>query len=621
MSANRNGANELNASGTSVGASDMLDVLLSEQPLNEDDRKLVNVAYERLVVFEQANRVYHQEAKGCREVLRLRDPGQDAPAANPLIDELEETTTTVTLASNQNRDRRTLQLNTLKSTINNCVADQMSSMPDAKLTPETPDQQDISNALQDALRYVIYDVNNFERIHRRRVEDFYCTGSGLIQTGWDEDANYGEGEITLIRWPIEAFCWDPKAEDLQEARALIKVSWHPMSWYRAHYPELGKYVQAEDDMYNDVGMPETQLLDEQADEGRALLMEYWYRTFDGKKYHINVAHIAGHTLLEKKEDVFDHGMYPFELDAHSLIEGQPVGEGLVGELVNTMRYINRYAKYIDTNARLSAKARILLSNDSGIDATALLDFDKDAITGNSIRKGIDWDYFSNPPFNGMIANQMINMMNDLKQDSGANQATRGEPAGGVTSGKGLIALQQAGGKIAQMRTGTLNDGFKQMVWQVLCLMAQFYDNKRLRKITGKDESFPAFFDTDKKVPRYTVQVEVHQKDPLRIQAQNQMFIDMYTMAAQAQQYFPISALIQLLNVEGKDRITPVIQEMEQKGDKIRQLSDQNVQLIEQLTQMQKENDALKQTQTQSVNALASVGKRGPQVNQGRQAVV
>jgi len=617
MSADRNVADDTNHGGDDA---DMLDVLLSEQPLDEDNRKLIKVAYERLVVFESANREYHKEAKGCREVLRLRDPGQDAQPENPLIDELESNTTTVTLASNQNRDRRTLQLNTLKSTINNCVADQMANMPEAKLTPETNDKQDISNALQDALRYVIYDVNNFERIHRRRVEDFFCTGSGLLQTGWDQDANYGKGEIVIVRWPIEAFCWDPKAEDLQEARALIKVSWHPMSWYRAHYPELGKYVQAEDDLYESVGMPDTQLLDEQTDEGRALLMEYWWRVFDGKKYHINVAYIAGHALLEKKENVFDHGMYPFVLDVHSLIEGQPVGEGLVGELINTMRYINRYAKYIDTNARLSSKARILLSNDSGIDASALLDYDKDAITGNSIRKGVDWDFFSNPPFNGMIVNQMLNMMSDLKQDSGANQISRGEPAGYAMSGKAYGILSESSGKISQMRTGTLNEGNKQMVWHVLCLMAQFYDKDRLQKITGKDDTFPAFFDGDKKVPRYTVQIEIHKKDQQQIQAQNQMFIDMYTMAAQAQQYFPLSALIELLNVEGKDRIAPVIKKVEADSDKIRQLSEQNTQLIEQLTQKQKELDAVKQIETQAVEELAS-GGRSQTVNQGRQAVI
>jgi hypothetical protein len=600
-----------------------IDSFISEQPLEEEDRKLLETAYNRLVVFEQANRIYHDEARGAREVYRLRDPQQDAPRSDnveyyaPDVTDDESETVEV---SNQNRDKKTLQLHTLKSTITNCIADQMLAMPQAKLLPETPDKQNVSDALQDALNHIIYEVNHFERLHRRRVEDFFVTGSALMEIGWDDTASFGEGDVSLVRWPIEAFCWDPKAEDLQEARALIKVSWHPLSWYRAHYPENGRYVQGEDHLYNNVGMPSTQQANHnQEDEDQAMLMEYWYRTFDGQKYHINVAHIAGHALLQHKTDVFKHGMYPFVIDTHFVVDGQPIGEGLVGALVPMMRYINRYAKYMDTNARLSAKARLLKSTSANIKDADFMDWEKDVIPGDSIRKGIDWDWLTNPPFNGMIAQQMLNMQAQLKQDSGASQVTRGESVGSQVSGKAYSLLMQAGSKVGQANSVFLNDGFAQMTWQVLCLVSEFYDNDRLRKITGKDETFE-FFGDDMTVPRYTVQVEVQQKDPARIQAQNQMFIDMYTMSAQAQQYFPVSVLIQLMNLDGKDKILPVILDMEQKGDKIRQLSEQNTQLIETIAQLQKETDALRYAQTESVGALASMG-RSAQVNQGRQAVV
>jgi hypothetical protein len=348
-------------------------------------------------------------------------------------------------------------------------------------------------------------------------------------------------------------------------------------------------------------------------------MEYWYRTFENGRYHINVAHIAGHSMLKHVKDIYKHGMYPFVTDVHSSIEGQPVGDGLVGELTPMMRYINRYAKYLDTNLRLSSKARILYRRDSNINITKLMDWQQDGIEGDSVIEGQDWQYLKNPPLNNMIVNQMLNMQADLKQDSGANQFTRGETVGNVTSGKAFMALQQAGGKISRMNTGILNDGFKQIVWQILCLMAQFYDNARMKKITGDQEPVD-YFGNDMSAPKYTVQVEVHQKDPLRIEAQNQMFVDMYTMAAQAQQYFPLSALISVMNFDGKDKVMPVVLKMEAENDRIKALSQQNTELIDTVTQMQKENDALKQMQSQSTAALASMG-RSPVVNQGRMAVV
>lgn len=115
-------------------------------------------------------------------------------------------------------------------------------------------------------------------------------------------------------------------------------------------------------------------------------MEYWYRRYDAKKkkYSINVAYFAGNALLDKMTDVYYHGLYPFVFDVYSRIEGQPVGEGMVSELVPMMRYINRYAKYIDTNLRFSAKARLLSRKKNGIDLDQLANWEQDIVEGDSI---------------------------------------------------------------------------------------------------------------------------------------------------------------------------------------------------------------------------------------------
>ena len=241
-----------------------------------------------------------------------------------------------------------------------------------------------------------------------------------------------------------------------------------------------------------------------------------------------------------------HGMYPFILDTHSTIEGSSAGEGLVSELTPMMRYINRYAKYIDTNLRMSSKGRLLTRRNAGIDRGTLADWSQDLIEGESIEQGRDWGWLQHAPFSGMVAQQMLQMQNDLKQDSGANQFTRGEIVGGVTSGKALTALQEAGGKIAGFRTDTLNHGFKLMVEQVLWLMSEFYTDDRMVMITGKDgrsrkvdmTAQRLFVPLQKAVPPppYMVQVEINERNPLFVEAQNEMYMQAYTMAAQAKQF-------------------------------------------------------------------------------------
>lgn len=578
-----------------IGVTEM-DRYVTDQPLDEEEEQLVRLIYSRVELFEEQNRSYHETAKTMRKIIRLKDPEQDGPG----------------------QDKPILQLQTLKSTFNNCVADQMQSMPEAKLIPETAAQQEAVEDLQDLLHHVIYEVNEYEVVHKRRAEDLYGPGTVVTQVVWDPDMSYGKGDIAIIRWPVEAFLWDPQAESLQDARAVIKVSWHPISWYKEHYPDKAQYIGSEDGQHNEVGMADSQREKDGNDEDRAMLLEYWYRTYNARKrrYTINVAYCAGGALLSHHKDVYLHGLYPFVIDVHSHVEGSMVGDGLVMELTPMMRYINRYAHYIDTNLRMSAKGRMITRRNANIDREALADWEQDIVEGDAVAQGEDWNWIQNTPFNHMISQQMLQYQADLKQDAGANQFTRGETTGGIVSGKAITALQTAGSKIANMRTATLSTGFKNIAKLVLWLMAQFYDNDRVIMVTGRSNVIrPVMMDAERffgkkgkgavTPPPYTVQVETVTRDPNRIDAMNQMYMQAYTMAAQAQQYFPLSALFQIMNIEGKDRLLPVIRENEQQQNQLAQLQQQNQQMMEQMAQMQENNDSLRRTSAQLTNALAS----------------
>jgi regulator of replication initiation timing len=86
-----------------------------------------------------------------------------------------------------------------------------------------------------------------------------------------------------------------------------------------------------------------------------------------------------------------------------------------------------------------------------------------------------------------------------------------------------------------------------------------------------------------------------------------MFMEAYTMSAQAQQFFPLSALFNILNLDGKDKILPVIRENEHYQEQMQQLQQQVEQMSQQMEQMQAENQNLRKTTTQMTNALAEVG--------------
>jgi hypothetical protein len=327
------------------------------------------------------------------------------------------------------------------------------------------------------------------------------------------------------------------------------------------------------------------------------------------------------------------------MEPFNYIEGQPVGDGLIDQLVPMMRYINRYAHYMDENARMSAKNRLLVRESAQLDMDALVDFDQNIIKG----KNIDDDnvrWFQSKPFNAMVMQQMLQFQTDIKQDSGQSQWTRGETAGGVTAASAISALQEAGGKITREHTLMLNQGFKKIVEQILWLVCQFYTNRKEQMITGRDgksrevmmnsshlrgddappEEMPpdeVLMEVDRLLPGeagmpglgsrirtraknkaskrrknslapppYTVQVQVSRRNPLRVQAQNELYIQAYTMAAQAGQHFPLKMLFELLVVDGKDRIMPVLEEVDQQTQMLQQLMQENAMLKESNANMQ-----------------------------------
>ena len=595
------------------GAQKPLSGASGPQPLSEDAQALTSEAYSFLRIFKDGCQDYHDKIRENREIVRMKDPRQDT-------------------GKKLDGEPKMLQLQTLKSTFNNCVADQLDNMPEASLLPERPNMADVAEDMSDVVRFV-FNQNGYEELHRRRVEDYFI-GTALTQIAWDDDMDHGKGNVAIIRWPVEQFLWDPSEPNIQDARALIKTVWHPLSWYAAHYPDKAQYIGSDEGAYETSDL-NSRPLELEGDEGKAMMLEYWYRRYDAKKrrYTINVAYFAGGALLENHTDVYDHGMYPFVMEPFNYIEGQPVGDGLIDQLAPMMRYVNRYAHYLDENTRMAAKNRLLVRKSANLDKEALMDFDQNVVTGDNIDDdAVKW--FQSKPLNNMAAQQMLQFQTDIKQDAGPSQWTRGETAGGVTAASAISALQEAGGKITREHTLMLNQGFKKIVEQVLWLVCQFYTERKEQMITGKDgksrevlmsaehlrgddlppEAMPPeelLVQMDQMLPGedgrpglgsmirehakkkaakqrkknnlapppYTVQVQVSRRNPLRIQAQNELYIQAYTMAAQAGQMFPLKALFELLVVDGKDRVMPVLEEVDQTTQMIQQLQQQ-VQMLQ-----------------------------------------
>ena len=582
--------------------------MLVTQSLSLEERRLVDTVYSRLSIWRDGCAEIHERAKVARDIVLLNDPYQDPPGTKP--------------------EQKTLQMQTLKSTFNNCVADQMDNVMEAKMLPELPEFQELVDDINDVVGY-IYELNNYPQLYRMRVQDYLSTGTAITQIMWDDDMNGGKGDIAFIRVPVEQFLWDPAEANIQDSRAVMKVSWHPLSWYEQHYPGKVQYINADEHSANAVGEQDNQE-ELGADEAKAMMIEYWWRTYDEDthRHEINMCRCAGGCLLENFEKVYAHGLYPFVLDVYTEIEGLPVGEGLVMELAPMMRYVNRYAHYMDINIRAAAKIRMLVNRGANIDTRDLANWDNDIIGGDRIDEQAV-RFMQSPPLTNLALNQMYQMQTDIKQDSGQNQFTRGETTGGVTAATAISALQEAGGKQARMRTETLKFGFKRITEQVLWLISEFYDDKRMILITGRDEDVqPSQRVVDARAarlmgrehgsvppPPYTVRIQVQRRSPNAISDQNNLIIDAYKMSAEAGQLFPLSALFRLLNIDAKDRMLPVIESVEHYTETLNTTLQQNQRLNETVKQQAQTIEALKQTLLKQAQERLNTSQRSADVAQ------
>lgn len=639
--------------------------------LTTREKDLIAEIYNRYEVFKQGCAEAHNWAKLARRIALLDDPLQDAPGTP--------------------EEQKALQLQTLKSTLNNMVADQMDNMPEAFLRPERPELAQVAEDLTDVIRFVL-DENDYEAVHRERVEDCFVTGTSVLQVLWDESMDGGTGNVSIIRWPIEGLLWDPMAETIQDARAVMKISWHPLSWYKGHFSEAAPYIGPDVFGTSEVGVPDAWKKKTAGEEDMAMLIEYWYRLFDAdtRTYAIHVAYAAGRALLycsekEHPKGLYKHGQYPFVLDVFTKVRGMPVGVGVVSELAPMQRYINRYYHYFDVNMRMAAKGRLLVNRNSQIDLSALSDWNTDIIQGNAIDdKSVHW--LQTQLFTGAATGVAIQLQTDMKQDSGQNQFTRGETAGGVTAASAIASLQEAGNKTTRLRTGVFQQGFKRVVEQVLWLVAQFYTRDKARMIVGADRmprmiavdaervyngdpeaperseglramqtgglppetrrpptgkptgrqetatgganpakpfrspvsaqgvssapkrTGPMSASADFPPPPYNIQIQVQRRNPLRVQAFNEIVMKVYEVMLQNGQPFPASALFRLLEIEGKDRLLPAIDANEQFAQQMAGMNAALEQATAQNQQLMEANKQLQATLRQQTAAMA--GSRG-----------
>ena len=473
--------------------------------------------------------------------------------------------------------------NTLGSCVDNMIADQMDNLPEAVMLPEREETARSAEEMDDVVSFVLYRAG-WPGKYQTLMEDAIVTGTGVAQVFWDEDMEDGEGMVNVLAWHPEDFYPDPMYEDMQDGRGCFKATRTSVAWVEQHYPQAKGYVTGDEYAKEEAD-------DRQTPEGdtRVTLLEFWYKQYDAetKRTHVHMAQVAGRALLFSTETgygaertypegLYAHGEYPFVLYKYRDAWRKPFGTGLIHDYYDTQTAIDRYAKYIDDNARESSVQRHFIRRGSGVNPDDVADMRKTIIEweGNDIREVMQT--VQAEPINGQVYEMMRYLADTMKQDCGQNQFTRGEGGLNVTAGTAIHYLQEAGGKITRWHSERFKDAFRKMVEQILWVLSEYMEPGRKMRIIGgwnssggMRERIIELVAPDRRGgalprPAYTVRVQVQRGNPNQIQTDNEFLMQAVKICADAGTPLPPETVIRLM--EGYRNKDGVLRAMREAGE-------------------------------------------------------
>lgn len=215
--------------------------------------------------------------------------------------------------------------------------------------------------------------------------------------------------------------------------------------------------------------------------------DYWYYKFLSP---------LGHTLKEG-ESQYEHGEHPYTLLLYPLIDGEVWG--VVEDIIDQQRYINRLIGLLDAIMGSSAKGVLLVPEDSIPDGMNLNDFATEWAKFNGVIKikvkpGAQLPEQISANSSNIGVNELIALqMQLIEQISGVHSAQQGQaPSSGTPSSLYQQQIVQSGLNNLDIFE-SFNSFKREADSKMLKLLCQYYDSERYVATSGKTYSEDAKF--------------------------------------------------------------------------------------------------------------------------------
>lgn len=453
----------------------------------------------------------------------------------------------------------------IQSTVENIIAELSDSYPEAIICADSPKYNKVAEALTAVIREN-HNACNYESEYEMLLYDLLVGGYMVQEVGFDSELNSGLGGAFIRHVDNRSIMFDPCAVRVEDCRAIFKFAPHNYAWFKMHYPEN---VNSMD--FNEYTLRSTSddvLCPSYGDE--SLLIECWVREYDpySCKYRIHMIKMAGGVKLEDSRNtmpdgIYLHGKYPFTVTKLFTRKGSCLGYGYADMFEKQQIFSDKLDQIVLKNALMASHNKLLVSSASGFDVNDLRDWSKEVHRGENIN-GIKW--FATAPLPAYIIEYANLIRASVREESGANEFSRGGATGGVVAASAISALIEMSTKRARNVAKRIHSSFSEAVNMEIEIERQYAVFTRPVMLTPEENilySNELLTDSDKYPLDFRVTVKVQRENRFSVLSHNETIMNL----VQSGMITPDVGL-EMLIFDGKQE---AIQKMNMKRD----LNEQN----------------------------------------------
>jgi hypothetical protein len=455
----------------------------------------------------------------------------------------------------------------LWSCIQSRYSDAMDSYPTCNFMPRQEDDKAEAKKLS-AIVPVILEQNRYEDTYSDVVWYALKHGGNVQGIFWDGSKHNGLGDVSIRKIDFINLFWEPGITDIQESQNVFNTELVSNNILEQKYPQcvgrlgggnvtLAKY-----------------LYDDHVDTSdKSVVVDWYYHTYVNGKKTLQYVKFVNDVVLYATENeitrpekvvldpetripltipqgpsmaergLYDHALYPFVTMALYPVEGSICGYGLTDIGRDTQIQVDKLNKAIVDNAIAGATPRFFTKNDGSVNEAEYADLSKDFIhvEGNLGEENIrPVDTMNLDSIYVEFLNQKID---ELKYVTSNQDVNNGTAPSGITAASALAALQETAGKNARSSNKTFHRAFRDVCYQIVELIRQFYDIPRTFRINpdGMKDQFVMYDNSGLapqqqsvmgsnlglRVPEFDIEVTSEKANPYKKMEINELALSFY----------------------------------------------------------------------------------------------